>query len=326
MLNIRPTVFQSHHQEIAALQEEFAHAVRFNAPMAKYSSARVGGTADVLILTSNADELAKVISRLWEFDLPFVILGGCSNILVSDNGIKDVVVLNRARGMNAISFDLQKDPPSIQADAAVSFGLLAREAAQKGLSGLEWAAGIPGTLGGAIVNNAGAHGSDIAACLVVADILQRNRNKQSQLPIISTWSNEQFEFSYRSSILKKVKGEAIVLKAVLQANKESPDTIMEKIRELTAQRRKTQPPGASMGSMFKNPAGDYAGRLIEQAGLKGVQVGGAQISPLHANFFINTGDASAADVFELVQLAQKTVFEKSGIHLELEIELIGDWQ
>jgi UDP-N-acetylmuramate dehydrogenase len=326
MLNTRPTVFQSFNREITALREEFTHAVRFDAPMAKYTSARVGGNADVLILTSNADELAKVVSRLWKFDLPFVILGGCSNILVSDSGIRDVVVLNRARGMHAVNFDLEKDPPLIQADAAVSFGLLAREAAYKGLSGLEWAAGIPGTLGGAIVNNAGAHGSNVAASLVVADILQRNRNKQSQLPIISTWSNDQFEFGYRSSILKNMRGEAIILKAVLQANRESPDLIMEKIREFTASRRETQPPGASMGSMFKNPTGDYAGRLIEEAGLKGVQVGGAQISPRHANFFINTGDASAQDVFCLIQLAQKTVYEKSGIHLELEIQLIGEWQ
>ncbi len=326
MLNARPTVFQSFNREITALRDEFTNAVRFDAPMAKYTSARIGGNADVMILTANADELAKVISRLWEFDLPFVLLGACSNILVSDRGIREVVVINRTRGIKAVSFNLENDPPLIKADAAVNFGLLAREAGQKGLSGLEWAAGIPGTLGGAIVNNAGAHGSDIAACLVVADILQRNRNKQSQLPIVSAWSSQQFEFGYRTSILKRTRGEAIVLKAVLQANKESPEIIMEKIREFTATRQKTQPPGASMGSMFKNPAGDYAGRLIEESGLKGVQVGGAQISPRHANFFINTGDASAKDVFDLIQLAQKTVFEKSGIHLDLEIELIGDWQ
>ncbi len=326
ILNTRPTVLQSFTQEITALREEFKHAVKINAPMAKYTSARVGGKADVLIFTSNADELAKVVTRLWEFDLPFVILGGCSNILVSDGGIREVVVLNRARGVNAAIFDLQKDPPVIEADSAVNFGLLARKAAQKGLSGLEWATGIPGTLGGAIVGNAGAHGSEIATNLVVADILQRNQNKQTQLPICSPWSNQQFEFGYRSSILKKMRGEAIVLKAVLQVSRESPDIIQEKIQDLIAYRRQTQPPGASMGSMFKNPAGDYAGRLIEKAGLKGIQVGGAQISPLHANFFINSGQASATDILNLIRLAQKTVFEKNGVNLELEIELIGEWQ
>jgi UDP-N-acetylmuramate dehydrogenase len=325
MLNTRPTVLQSFNREITALREEFGHAIKLNTPMAKYTSARVGGNADVIILTSNADDLAKVICRLWDFDLPFVILGGCSNVLVSDNGIREVVVLNRARGKDAISFDLQKDPPMIQADAAVGLGLLAREAAQNGLSGLEWATGIPGSLGGAIVNNAGAHGSDMAASLVMANILQRNQNNQSQLPIYSKWYNQQFEFGYRSSVLKKMRGEAIVLTAVLQAIKESPEIIKQRIREFTAYRRKTQPPGASMGSIFKNPPGDYAGRLIEQAGLKGVQVGGAQISPIHGNFFINTSEACAKDVFDLIQLTQKKVFEKSGIHLDLEIELIGEW-
>lgn len=326
MLNTRPTVLQSFNQEITALRKEFSHAIKINASLAKYSSARVGGNADVLILTSNADELEKVIRRLWDFDLPFIILGGCSNVLISDNGVREVVVLNRARGASTASFDLQNDPPLIHADSALSFSLLAREAAQKGLSGLEWATGIPGTLGGAIVGNAGAHGCEMAANLVVADILQRNQNKQTLLPIISTWSNHQFEFGYRSSILKKMRGEAIVLKAELQMCKESPDIIQEKIRGLTAYRRKTQPPGASMGSMFKNPAGDYAGRLIEQVGLKGAQVGGAQISPLHANFFINTSQASATDIYNLISLAQKTVAENCGINLELEIQLIGDWQ
>lgn len=325
MLNTRQSVLRSFDKEITALRDEYSQAVKINAPMDKYTSARVGGKADVLIITSNADELTKVIRRLWDFNLPFIILGGCSNVLVSDKGVRDVVIVNRARGVSNATFDLQKDSPMIQADSAQGFGLLAREAAQKGLSGLEWATGIPGTLGGAIVGNAGAHGCEISANLVMADILQRNENKQTLLPDISRWSNQQFEFGYRSSILKRMRGEAIVLKADLQVCRESPDIIQEKIRDLTEQRRKTQPPGASMGSMFKNPAGDYAGRLIEKAGLKGVQVGGAQISPRHANFFINSGEASATDIYQLICLVQKTVAEKSGVHLELEVELIGDW-
>jgi len=326
MLNTRPTVPASFEKEINALREEFSHAIKLNAPMAKYSSARVGGKADVFIATSNAEDLTKVIRRLWEYDMPFIVLGGCSNVLVSDMGIRQVVVLNRARGVSAATFDLQSDPPMIHADAAMGFGLLAREASQKGLSGLEWATGIPGTLGGAIVGNAGAHGCAISASLGMADILQRDENKQTLLPIISKWSNQQFDFSYRSSILKKKRGDAIVLKADLQMCVETPNIIEEKIRGFTAYRRQTQPPGASMGSMFKNPAGDYAGRLIEQAGLKGAQVGGAQISSQHANFFINLGEANATDIYQLICLAQKTVAEKSGVHLELEIELIGDWR
>lgn len=324
-MNTRPTVLSSFDKEIAALREELSQAMQINAPMAKYSSARVGGKADVLIATTNAEELTNVVRRLWEYDMPFTILGGCSNVLVSDNGVGEVVVLNRARGMSGAIFNLQEDSPMIHADSALGFGLLAREAAQRGLSGLEWATGIPGTLGGAIVGNAGAHGSEISASLVVANILQREENRQTQLPIISKWSNQQFEFGYRSSILKKRRGEAIVVSADLKMCIESPEMIQEKIQSFAAYRRKTQPPGASMGSMFKNPPGDYAGRLIEQAGLKGTQVGGAQISPLHANFMINLGEASASDFYQLIRLAQKKVAEKFGVNLELEIQLIGDW-
>ncbi|MBN1538077.1 MAG: UDP-N-acetylmuramate dehydrogenase [Anaerolineales bacterium] len=325
MLNTCLNILQSFPQEISALRGEFAQAVKIDAPMAKYSTARVGGKADVLIVTSNADELTQVVRRLWDFDLPFIILGGCSNVLVSDGGIREVVVLNRARGLSAASFDLNSDPPLVHADAAVSISLLAREAVQKNLSGLEWAMGIPGTLGGAIVGNAGAYGSSIANSLVMADILQRNPNKQSILPVITTWSNQQFEFDYRSSILKKMRGETVVLRADLQVTNESPDIIQERIQGLKAYRRKNQPSGASLGSMFKNPTGDYAGRLIEQAGLKGFRVGGAQISPTHANFIINTKDASAMDIYELVCIAQNRVAEKFGIDLELEIQLIGEW-
>lgn len=326
MVDTDQSLTQPYSIEISALREEFKDAVKLNVPMAKYSSTRVGGKADVLILTTNAAELEKVITRLWSIDLPYIILGGCTNILISDRGIREVVILNRARGLKGIEVNFMKDPPVIKADSAVNFGLLARKAAQLGLSGLEWANGIPGTLGGAIAGNAGAHGSEIANSLLVADILQRNRNRQTQLPSIVTWTNEQFEFGYRSSIIKKMRGEAIILNAVLQVNRADANIIQEKTQDLVAYRQRTQPPGASMGSMFKNPAGDYAGRLIEQAGLKGAQAGGAQISQVHGNFFINSGNASATDILNLIRMAQKTVFENSGIHLELEIELIGDWK
>ena len=326
MAKMKQSLTPSFHKEISALKEEFKEAVRFNVPMAKYSSARVGGKADVLIYTTNALELEKVITRLWAMDLPYIILGGCSNILVSDHGIREIVVLNRARGLNATQFNLETEPALIKADSAVNLGLLARKAAHLGLTGLEWATGIPGTLGGAIVGNAGAHSSEIANNLWVADILQRNQNRQPALPSIASWTNEQFEFGYRSSILKEKKGEAVVLSAVLQVNKADAISIQEKTQDFIAYRQRTQPPGASMGSIFKNPAGDYAGRLIEQAGLKGTQIGGAQISLVHGNFFINSSNASATDIIQLIQLAQKTVLEKSGIKLDLEIELIGDWQ
>jgi UDP-N-acetylmuramate dehydrogenase len=205
----------------------------------------------------------------------------------------------------------------VWAEAGVNFGALARHAAQRGLAGLEWAAGIPGTVGGAVVGNAGAHGSDMAGCLVVAEILHRQGQEH--------WPVERFAYGYRSSIIKRGAEEAIVLNATLRLERSTPQAVQERMDTYVAHRRRTQPPGASMGSMFKNPPGDYAGRLIEAAGLKGARIGEAEISRLHANFFVNLGQAKAADISQLIRLARREVAEKFGVELELEIEMVGDW-
>jgi len=227
------------------------------------------------------------------------------------------VIINRAR---RIQFDLESFPPTAWAESGANFGLLARQAASRGLSGLEWAAGVPGTVGGAVYGNAGAHGSDVAATLQVAEILHRTAyGIQRQI-----WPARRFEFTYRSSLLKREKPEAVVLTARFNFQPGEADAIQARMDELNDYRRRTQPPGASMGSIFKNPPGDFAGRLIEAAGLKGTRIGGAEISPVHANFFINHENATASDVIKLIKLARSTVAEKFGIDLELEIELIGE--
>ncbi len=206
-------------------------------------------------------------------------------------------------------------------------GLLARQAAQRSLSGMEWAAGIPGTLGGAVFGNAGAHGSDMAHNLQMAEILHHQGYGNTEL-----WRGDRFEFDYRSSVLKRsqvsaqIQPWAVVLAVTLKLARDEFGAIQERMDALVEIRRRTQPPGASMGSMFKNPAGDYAGRLIEAAGMRGTRVGDAGISPLHANFFINYGQASAQDVYRLICLAREKVLEQSGINLDLEVELIGEWQ
>ncbi|MBW8009835.1 MAG: UDP-N-acetylmuramate dehydrogenase [Chloroflexi bacterium] len=295
----------------AAFKDRLLEAV----PLAPYTSARIGGSAEALIVVHNADELADTALHLWEIGIEFVILGGGSNVLVSDSGIQGLVLLNKAR---KVRFNETSEPPSVYAESGINFGALARQAAQKEFSGLEWAAGIPGTLGGAVFGNAGAHGGDMYGCLKVAEILHREKGKQ-------TWSLDDLDFTYRSSALKNKAGQALVLSATLLLAREKPEIIEEKMKKNLKHRRKTQPPGASMGSMFKNPLGDYAGRLIDAAGLKGKQIGAAQISPLHGNFFINQGEASASDVKALIDLAQKTVADQFGVNLELEIELIGEW-
>ncbi len=297
--------------DIRPLSELFVGRVQENVPLSRLTTARAGGRADWFLEVKSSDEIIQAARCLWEYQLPFRILGGGSNILISDAGIREIVLYNRAR---RVGF---KDE-TVWAESGANFGLLARQAAQRGLAGLEWAAGIPGSLGGAVAGNAGAHGGDISGNLLLADILQQNLHEE--------WPVERFEYQYRSSILKRRQsGQTIILAATLKLERSTPEAVQSKIEEFVAYRRRTQPPGASMGSMFKNPPGDYAGRLIEAAGLKGSRIGDAEISSLHANFFVNRGKATAADIYQLIELAREKVAEQSGIELELEIELLGEW-
>lgn len=311
--------------EIKRFHLAFPGRVQENVLLARYTAARIGGPADVLIEVETAREIEAVVSHCWQNNIPFTLLGGGSNVLISDRGVRGLVIINRAR---QVRFDLSAEPPTVWAESGANFGLIARQAAFQSLAGLEWAAGIPGTLGGALVGNAGAHGKDIASNLIVAEILQLNYvHSASEVAIYrhKNYSPEQLAFSYRSSLLKQQPGSGIVLTALLRLEHSTLHAVQAKIDEYVAYRRRTQPPGASMGSMFKNPPGDYAGRLIEAAGLKGARLGDAQISTVHANFFINLGSASAADVFGLVQQARESVEEKFHLKLDLEVQLVGDW-
>lgn len=308
----------------------FGERLQENALLARFTSARIGGPADALVVVNSAEELGEAALALWGLEQSFIVLGGGSNVLVSDAGVRQVVILNRAK---IIRFEEQEDQPVVWAESGASLGVIARQASARGFAGLEWAAGIPGTLGGAVVGNAGAHGSDMAESLILAEILHR-----SELPGMArlkggvasreTWTTDRLELSYRSSTLKSKPGEAVVLAALLRLGRSTPDNQVEIQARMTAfneQRRRTQPPGASMGSMFKNPPGDYAGRLIDAAGLKGTRIGDAEISRLHANFFINHGKARAKDVQALVELARSRVAEMFSINLETEIEFVGEW-
>jgi len=294
-----------------------------NALLARYSAARLGGPADLLLEVNSAEDLAEAVSLLWQLDQDFLILGSGSNVLISDLGVRGVVLLNRARRLH---FMEATTPPRVWAESGANFGLLARQAAQRGLSGLEWAVGIPGTVGGAVVGNAGAHGGDLAGNIQLAEILHHMDGAEKTSPVREVWPPERLELVYRSSSLKRSPGKAVVLSATLALDRSTTARVQARMDEFNLYRRRTQPPGASMGSMFKNPSGNYAGRLIEAAGLKGTAIGGAEISSMHANFFINRGEASASDVRALIELARREVARQFGIQLELEIELIGEWQ
>jgi UDP-N-acetylmuramate dehydrogenase len=298
---------------IDVLYAKFGDKVKENVSLAPYTSARIGGPADMFITADSSAELARIVRFIWKHEIPFVLLGGGSNVLVSDKGVRGVVILNRAKKATFHS----GDQPTVTAESGVVISNLANRCASKGLAGIEWAATVPGTIGGAVYGNAGAFGGDMTGNLIHAELLTVTGKE--------TFTVDQMRYGYRSSVLKRGEVKAMVLSAELALKNSTKDEVTVKIQQFSAHRKTTQPPGASMGSMFKNPPGDYAGRLIESAGLKGTRIGNAEISPLHGNFFVNHANTKAEDIRALIRLVQKTVKEKEGVGLELEIELIGEW-
>lgn len=303
-------------KKLEQLRQYFGSRLQENIRMAGITTARVGGPAPCLVVCNSAAELASDVQYLWQNDIPLQVLGSGSNLLVSDNGVDGVILQNKAK---KIVFETLEGQPVVNAESGATLVTIVREAAQQGFDGLVWASTVPGTLGGAVYGNAGAHGADMSCSLVLAEILHREKGMLSM-------NAEQMQYAYRSSILKRSPGSAVILSAVLSLRPGDPQEIKAAIQVNAEKRRLTQPSGSCFGSTFKNPAGESAGRLIEAAGLKGTRIGGVEISTLHANFMINDGTGCAEDYRRLVLLAQQTVFEKFGVKLELEIEMIGKWQ
>jgi UDP-N-acetylmuramate dehydrogenase len=283
-------------------------------PLHRHTSARIGGPADFFVAVDSADELAEAVRESQRLGVRYFILGAGSNVLVSDKGVRGLVIKNRTNG---IVFAEQGDTVLVRAESGVGLPTLARQCILRGASGLEWAATVPGTVGGAVIGNAGAHGSDTAASLRLATILQGNGQ-------IRNWTTAELKMEYRKSALKNSE-RGVVLSAEFVLVRGDPNELQARVDGFLAHRKRTQPPGASLGSMFKNPKGQPAGQLIEASGLKGLRIGKAEISPIHANFFVNLGGATANDVYALISVAQSKVREKFAVELELEIELVGDW-
>lgn len=279
--------------------------------LSKYTAARLGGAADWLFIARESNEqLAEVVSAAWDEGVPVRILGGGANVLVSDAGFRGLVVINR---VSKAAFH----EAVVTVTAGMSLTVLARKCAAQGIAGFAWAVSVPGTVGGAVVNNAGAHGGDMAGCVRSVALIDAEHGTQML-------TNADLAYEYRSSSLKaRTDRRFLVTMATLALVRGDPKSISAHMDELIAQRKRTQPPGASLGSIFKNPPGDYAGRLIEACGLKGLQIGGAQVSPVHANFFINTGSASASDYHDLIRRVQAAVHRQTGVLLETEVEMIG---
>ncbi len=299
------------------LPEPYMGRLQHQASLARYTAARLGGPADMLyVAKESTDELAAVVMAAWEQDVPVRVLGGGANVLISDKGVRGLVVIN---DVSEVTFGDWHDGRNVAATGGMGLTVLARKCQSHGLSGLEWAASVPGTVGGAVVNNAGAHGSDIRANLCEAVILEAGRG-------IQIMSLDDLTYGYRTSALKaRADRRFLVLLAQFTLKPDDPQAILARMEHNVVYRKQTQPPGASLGSIFKNPPGDFAGRLIEVADLKGFSIGGAQVSPIHGNFFINTGNATATNYYALIRHVQERVHKQTSIKLDMEVELVGEW-
>ncbi|WP_442599411.1 UDP-N-acetylmuramate dehydrogenase [Neobacillus sp. D3-1R] len=285
--------------------------VKENEPLANHTTIKIGGPADIFVEPSSLEALEKVMDCVRAKNIPWRAIGRGSNLLVSDKGIEGVV-LKLGSGIDHLDIDGTR----IKVGGGHSLVSLATLISKKGYSGLEFASGIPGSVGGAVYMNAGAHGSDISKILEKAKILFEDGSIQ--------WlNNAEMEFSYRTSVLQKKKP-GIVLEAVLLLRQGEKEHIVAEMQKNKDYRKETQPwnyPCA--GSIFRNPLPNYAGKLIEVAGLKGFSIGGAKISDMHGNFIINAGNAKAADVLALIQYVKDTIYNLYEIHMETEVEIIG---
>jgi UDP-N-acetylmuramate dehydrogenase len=283
-------------------------------PLSKHTSFRIGGPADFLAVAENEEELCGWVSLARELGQPYLVIGKGTNLLVADGGFRGLIIENRCS-----TYTVNGDLNMLHAEAGVSLARLARRTAARGLQGLEWAVGIPGTLGGAIVNNAGAYDGSMADCVQQVAILDQQGRTQRLEPA-------ELRFGYRVSRFREpvCQGETI-LSADLSLAPASTAMLEERVERYTSLRRESQPREPSAGSVFKNPAGLKAGKVIEEAGLKGASVGDAAISHRHANYIVNQGQATADQVWQLIQLVRDKVWELRRVRMELEIELIGEW-
>lgn len=285
--------------------------IRYHEPMSRHTTFKAGGEADRFLIPETEEEFAASVRELRAGGEEFYIIGNGSNLLVSDAGFRGTIVsTERLDGLTEL-------PEGFRAGAGVLLSRLAKAAARRGLTGLEFAGGIPGTVGGAVLMNAGAYGFEMKDVLVRASVLAADGTVCGiSLPALA--------LSYRSSILMENGG--IVLAAEFALKEGSEDAIRARMAELSDKRREKQPlEYPSAGSTFKRPEGYFAGRLIEDAGLKGFSVGGASVSEKHAGFVINRDHASASEIYALCREVQRRVYEKSGVMLELEVRLVGEF-
>ena len=294
-----------------ALEEALGDRVRFDVPMSRHTSLRVGGPADALAVPQDRSDLARLLRICAVHGLPHHVLGSGFNTLVLDGGLPGVVV--QLRHLREIG---ERPGGGLRAEAGVSHATITRFCVSRGLSGLEFAAGIPGSIGGWIAMNAGIGSREAVDVVREVEVVSPTGRQRRHL------GREALRFSYRA--LRGLAPGSVIVSALLAVQLAEPATVRAEVDRLLAARGASQPLNVpSCGSVFKNPPGGYAGQLIEQAGLKGERLGGAQISPVHANFIANTGGATAVDVIGLIRRAQDEVWRQSAIRLEPEVRIQG---
>jgi UDP-N-acetylmuramate dehydrogenase len=280
-------------------------------PMSEHTTLRIGGPADMLVRAQSAQEISFLVTYANEFRIPVMMLGNGSNLLVKDGGIRGLVI-NFGEEMAVISVE----GTVLTAKAGASLAAVAKEAARHSLSGLCYACGIPGTVGGGVYMNAGAYGGELCQSILQVQAITQDGQ-------IHTYTNEEMHFGYRHSRVQE--DSLIVTEVSFQLSPGERETILSDMKEFNRRRNEKQPMDVpSAGSTFKRPEGYFAGQLIDQSGLRGARVGGAQVSQKHAGFLVNTGNATAADFLGLIALVQKTVQEKHGVWLTPEVRIVGE--
>jgi UDP-N-acetylmuramate dehydrogenase len=290
----------------------FFPAAKLDEPLKRYTAWKIGGPADALLEPRSADELIEALQKAREHGVPVTVLGGGTNVLVRDGGIRGLTI-RLAKSLTKVELEGER----VIADAGVLYPVLANATAGRGLAGLEFATGIPGTVGGAVFMNAGAYGSETREVLVWADVYKPEMGKVERVP------NVDLGLSYRRSALHDYPS-WVVLRAGYTLEPGDAGELKARIKEFRTQRMNGSPNRPSCGSTFKRPEGDYPGRVIEAAGLKGTRVGHIEVSPVHANYFVNHGGGTAKDALELIKIARETVLARLGIELNLEVKILGE--
>ncbi|SMO47999.1 UDP-N-acetylmuramate dehydrogenase [Melghirimyces algeriensis] len=294
------------------IKESDVQDVRIDEPLSLHTTWKVGGPADILIYPANKGELERTMAVIRKYGIPWRVIGRGSNLLVRDGGIRGAVI-KMGKGLDLMEVEGDR----VTAGGGYSFVKLSVMVAKHGLTGLEFAGGIPGTVGGAVFMNAGAHGSEVSNVLESAEVLLENGDW-------TVFTRDDLRFSYRTSILQKEK-RGVVTEATFQLKEGDRKKVASSMAQFKDRRRRTQPlqfPCA--GSVFRNPSGDHSGRLIEAAGLKGYRIGDAEVSTQHSNFIINRGNATAADILTLIDHIIQTVKNEYGVTLVPEVQVVGE--